>query len=216
MFYKNSNVKDLRQGLCKGDSPEQVNRCMKVIFKINLLSSNNHDCLRKKKGYIICKNNVQPDAYSLIPANAQDATETMIKTELNKNVQQICENSTLYVPKTLENLTQVMRTIQLDHLEQPVRIWTDYERFNATHFWSNSAQNWWRTFGKQGDINGLGQFKDSTIFNGNGKIMNFSPAHRGSCVCVTNLRIKTHFICLILCLIFSFVFVIGSIIYRKM
>ena len=140
----------------------------------------------------------------------------LIKAELNENSEPICEYSTLYVPKTLDNLTTVMRTIQLDHLEQPVRIWTDYKRFNTTHFWSDSAQNWWRSFGKQGDINGCGQFKDSTIFNGNGKIMNFSPAHRGSCVCVTNLRIKPHFICLILCLIFSCIFAIGSIIYRRM
>ena len=76
MFYKNSKVKDLRQALCEGDSPDQVNRCMKVIFKINLLSSNNHDCLQKKKGYIICKDNL---TYNLISANVspQNPANTM-------------------------------------------------------------------------------------------------------------------------------------------
>ena len=32
----------------------------------------------------------------------------------------------------------------MDHLEQPVRIWTDYERFNRTHFWSKTANEWWQ------------------------------------------------------------------------
>ena len=215
MFFKNSKFKDRRQTSCEGDSPEEVHHCMKEIFKISYFSSNNQDCLRRKKGHIICKSNL---TYNLMPAyvSAPNATKTMLKAELNDNFEPICENSTLYVPKSLENLTKVMKTVQLDHLEQPVRIWTDYKRFNTTHFWSDSAQNWWRYFGEKDDINGLGQFKDSTIFNGHGKIMNYSPAHRGCCVCVTNLRIKTHFMCLILCLIFSFVFAIGSIIYRKM
>ena len=28
-------------------------------------------------------------------------------------------------------------------LEQPLRIWTDYQRMNETFFWSDTAQTWW-------------------------------------------------------------------------
>ena len=44
----------------------------------------------------------------------------------------------------MNDLRKITSKIKMDHLEQPVRIWTDYERFNRTHFWSKTANEWWQ------------------------------------------------------------------------
>ena len=44
----------------------------------------------------------------------------------------------------MDDLRKITSKIKMDHLEQPVRIWTDYERFNRTHFWSKTANEWWQ------------------------------------------------------------------------
>ena len=53
-----------------------------------------------------------------------------------------CFNSLLFLPKTTKDLENVMSVINTEDLEQPIRIWTDYERSNKTHFWSKAAKKW--------------------------------------------------------------------------
>ena len=36
-----------------------------------------------------------------------------------------------------------MLTKRTSKLDQPTRIWTDYQRFNETFFWSATALQWW-------------------------------------------------------------------------
>ena len=91
----------------------------------------------------------------------------------------------------------------MDHLEQPVRIWTDYKRFNRTHFWSETAKVWWN------DIRW--KFKESVLVNGYKKLRNYRAPINGCCICVVKLEMKWHFKCLILFLVASFVFAIAGL-----
>ena len=130
-----------------------------------------------------------------------------------------CKNSSFYVPKTNDDLQNVMLTVNVDQLEQPVRIWTDYIRLNRTHLWSNTAKHWWNIFNQQDKENYtsiLGRFKDSVTFNGHRKIMNFSPSKNGCCVCVVNLQLKWQFKSLILAFVASTVFVAAVISISKL
>ena len=130
-----------------------------------------------------------------------------------------CENSSFYVPKTTADWENVNFTVDIDHLNQPVRIWTDYVRLNKTHLWSNSAKNWWNTLNEQDMENNSsihGKFKDSVTFNGYGKLKNSSPLKNGCCICVVDLKLIWQFKSLILALIASIVFVVAGISIAKM
>ena len=105
----------------------------------------------------------------------------------------------------------------IDHLEEPVRIWTDFERLNKTHFWSRTAESWWTNLDKNDDqeTESLWTFKDSVTFNGHRKLKNFSPRNPGCCVCVSNLQMKRPMKWLIFCLVASLVFAVTGVTYRK-
>ena len=81
-----------------------------------------------------------------------------------------CKEFSFYVPKTNNDLQNIVTTTNIDQLEQPVRIWTDYIRINKTHFWSNTANDWWSIFHQQESLKNnnpgsLGEFRDSVTFN---------------------------------------------------
>ena len=132
-----------------------------------------------------------------------------------------CKEFSFYVPKTNNDLQNIVTTTNIDQLEQPVRIWTDYIRINKTHFWSNTANDWWSIFHQQESLKNnypgsLGQFRDSVTFNGYRKLMNFSPLKNGCCVCVFNVQLKWAIKCLVLGLIASVVFAAIGVTFSKM
>ena len=116
-----------------------------------------------------------------------------------------CENSSFFVPKSTEDLRKITSEIKIDHLEQPVRIWSDYKRFNRTHFWSDTAKVWW------GDLRQLWKFKESVLVNGYKKLKNHRAPINGCCICVVKLEMKWRFKCLILFLVASIVFAVAGI-----
>ena len=118
-----------------------------------------------------------------------------------------CENSSFFVPKSMDDLRKITPKIKMDHLEQPVRIWTDYERFNRSHFWSETANEWWQSVNHGGFLEQW-KFKDSVVFNGYKKLKNYRPPIIGCCICVVKQEMKWHFKCLILFFIASFVFAV--------
>ena len=133
---------------------------------------------------------------------------------MDKNLAEKCGNWHFYVPKTVDDLESVMKTIKIGHLEQPVRIWTDYDRFNKTHFWSKTATYWWNHLNQKDDLQSIWEFKDSVTFNGYRTLNNFAPSKKGCCVCVIKLQMQWSLKFLILCLVASFIFAVAGMIYR--
>ena len=127
-----------------------------------------------------------------------------------------CESSKYYVPKSTDNITQIIGKIEVDHLEQPIRIWTDYKRVNETHFWSNTAEHWWSLIENQDDnnYNLFLQFKDSVLVDGYGKLKNFRPPVTSCCICVVNQELKSPLKFLLIMFIASFIYVIVGVTIR--
>ena len=107
----------------------------------------------------------------------------------------------------MDDLRKITSKIKMDNLEQPVRIWTDYERFNRSHFWSETANEWWQSVNHGGFLEQW-KFKDSVVVNGYKKLKNYRPPMNGCCICVVKQEMKWHFKCLILFFIASFVFAV--------
>ena len=132
-----------------------------------------------------------------------------------------CENSSLFVPKTEKDLKNALHKITIDHLDtgcfdcEPIRIWTDYERLNETHFWSATANHWLSALDqKDGVMQKLKwNFKNSVTIDGNRKLKNFSPSNHACCICVVNIQMKWPLKCLILSLVASLVFAAAGMIF---
>ena len=122
----------------------------------------------------------------------------------------------MFTPKSTEDLEKFMATIMTENLEQPIRIWTDYERSNKTHFWSKTVKNWWTDLSKNQNQETLSIFKDTVTFNGYRKLKNFSHHNQGCCVCVTKIEFKQLLKWLSFCLVVSFIFASVGIIYRML
>ena len=118
-----------------------------------------------------------------------------------------CKNSSFFVPKPTDNLRTLASKFKMDHLAPPINIWTDYERFNRTHFWSDTAKEWWSF-----DRDQLRRFKDSVLVNGYKKLKNYIPPASGCCVCVVKQKLKWQLKCLILFVVASLVFAFFGII----
>ena len=112
----------------------------------------------------------------------------------------------------MDDLEKITSKIKMDHLEQPVRIWTDYERFNRSHFWSETANEWWQSVNHSGLH--MWTFKDSVVVNGYKKLKNYPPPTDGCCICVVKQEMKWHVKCLILFFIASFVFAVVAMTLR--
>ena len=223
MFHRDTSVQHAR---CKNYSAYRDGWCKS--FDMSFISSNNPEFFIAKKGYVICKHNLE---YKLVLAYVSFQvdvnsfglfitsvfTQDVFQTAIDGRLAEKCKNSSLYIPKTENDLKEVLATTMIDHLEQPVRIWTDFERLNKTHFWSRTAESWWANLdqNEDQDVESLWTFKDSVTFNGHRKLKNFSPRNPGCCVCVSNLHIKRPMKWLIFCLIASLVFAISGVIYRK-
>ena len=67
MFYQNIEVKSQRKALCEAQSDVSKLKpwCMTKLFRFYLLSSNNLDFFKIRKGFVICENDSE---YTLIPA----------------------------------------------------------------------------------------------------------------------------------------------------
>ena len=61
---------------------------------------------------------------------------------MDQNLEKKCPNSTLFIPRSTDDLEPIVAKMKLENYEQPIRIWTDYERLNKTHFWSEAGQFW--------------------------------------------------------------------------
>ena len=76
----------------------------------------------------------------------------------------------------MDDLRKITSKIKMDNLEQPVRIWTDYERFNRSHFWSETANEWWQSVNHGGFLEQW-KFKDSVVVNGYKKFEKLSTSN---------------------------------------
>ena len=76
-----------------------------------------------------------------INTNTNTNTNTPNISALDDKFNEKCEKSSFFVPKSIEDLKRITPKINIDRLEQLVRIWTDYERFNRTHFWINCGNS---------------------------------------------------------------------------
>ena len=133
-------------------------------------------------------------------------------TAINGKLAENCRNSTLYVPKNKHDLQEVIATINVENITTDrLLIWTDYERINITHFWSNSANNWLKTMDYQThmEADNLLEFNSLVMFNGYGKFRNYIPSAYGYCVCVLNRKLKWYLQSSILffvsCIFFAFI-----------
>ena len=107
----------------------------------------------------------------------------------------------------MEDLQKAIENIEMAHFEQPLLIWTDYEMFNETHFWSNTGQNWWSKLDYQdSEYNEWLTFRSTVMFDGYKKFRNFKPPIDGVCICVINRALKWPFKCLMVFFAASFVF----------
>ena len=82
-----------------------------------------------------------------------------------------------------------------NNLSLPLRIWTDYERMNKTHFRSEIAKSWWsfdienesHTWGYWRMLSVQGRtkshFLDSVLCDGKRKLINTHGC--GSCICTS-------------------------------
>ena len=88
------------------------------------------------------------------------------------------------------------------NLSVPIRIWTDFERVNKTHFWSENAESWWsydvenesHTWGYWRMIPGMSNirshFVDSVVCDGNKKLSNRPLS--ASCICTSKYFVFFH------------------------
>ena len=129
----------------------------------------------------------------------------IFQTALDDKFNKKCENSSFFVPKSIEDLKRITTKININRLEQPVRIWTDYERFNTSHFWSKSAKQWWI------NLDELWKFKDAVLVNGYKKLKNYRDPINGCCICVIQQEMKWKFKCLSLFFVASSIFTIVRI-----
>ena len=199
---------------------------------VSSISSNNPDYFKTREGYVICKENSR---YNLVRANVsydyylifssddvfRDSAGTKLylviyifkqSTAINGKLAENCINSTFYVPKNKYDLKEVIETINVENITtERLLIWTDYERINITHFWSNSANNWLKTMDYQNhmEVDPLLEFHSLVMFNGYGKFRNYRPLDYGYCVCVLNRKLKWYLQSSILffvsCIFFSFI-----------
>ena len=148
-----------------------------------LISSNNPEFFKSRKGNIICEKEfeyyLQPGYVSLSSKTLSKKTRTyLFQTAIDPELTEKCKNSTFYVPESTNDLDKVMANIKTESLPQPIRIWTDYERFNRTHFWSATADRWWSL--KDGTISRKSwkSFKDSVLVDGHREVPNnFTISH---------------------------------------
>ena len=71
--------------------------------------------------------------------------------------------------------------------------WTDYERVNETHFWSEIAETWW----SQCRSSGLGnpdyaKFMSSVMIDSKGKLRNMNDRIHSGCICVG--KVNSYFV----------------------
>ena len=78
--------------------------------------------------------------------------------------------------------------IQAHLNSQPVvRLWTDYERLNQTHFWSETAKVWWSSKNNSQFMNYddfYTDFANHVSCDGYKKLRNIEPKDGASCICV--------------------------------
>ena len=108
---------------------------------------------------------------------------------------EVCGKRQIFVPKSQNQMGEFSDEIFKSNLSVPIRIWTDFERVNKTHFWSENAESWWsydvenesHTWGYWRMIPGLSNirshFVDSVLCDGNKKLSN--RASNGSCICTS-------------------------------
>ena len=67
------------------------------------------------------------------------------------------------------------------------RLWTDYERLNRTHFWSETAKVWWTSKNNSQFMTYDDSYTDfdyPVSIDGYKKLKNVQPTDGASCICV--------------------------------
>ena len=67
------------------------------------------------------------------------------------------------------------------------RLWTDYERLNQTHFWSETAKVWWTSKNNSQFMNYDDEytyFDDRVVIDGYKKLRNVHATNGASCICI--------------------------------
>ena len=105
-------------------------------FEIAFFSSNNPNHYTTVGGYVFCQGN-----------HSTENTEShMVSTNFTyDNLRTICGDKSVLIPKSPAELAQATNSLKSfapDRGLLKLRIFTDYQRFNKTHFWSESAGQW--------------------------------------------------------------------------
>ena len=114
----------------------------------------------------------------------------------------ICEAP--FIPQTEVQLTNISKFIQSSRFKETIsanesiRLLTDYERVNETHFWSKLTNSWWSQCQRPGvRIPDYGEFSSMVITDGYRKLRNYISVNAG-CVCVgkvrTNISAQIYFV----------------------
>ena len=69
------------------------------------------------------------------------------------------------------------------------RLWTDYERLNQTHFWSETVKVWWTSKNNSQFMNYMYDdeytyFDDQVVIDGYKKLRNVHATNGASCICI--------------------------------
>ena len=76
------------------------------------------------------------------------------------------------------------------YLRRTVNFWTDYNRINETHFWSELEKAWWSQCRSFDLINPeFGEFAASVLIDGHKKIRNFIGRSELGCICIGKVRL---------------------------
>ena len=105
-------------------------------FEIAFFSSNNPKYFTTVGGYVLCQGN-----------NSTENTESiMVQTNFtSENLETTCGNKTVFIPNSpaeLAEATESLKSFAPDRGLSKMRVFTDYKRFNKTHFWSEIASQW--------------------------------------------------------------------------
>ena len=130
--------------------------------------------LRNRTIYLICK--IQSGYKFQIYSFTKDGNEKC-KRLIPKNhseLAQIVENIQNYT--FLNSDTRGLKTI---------RFWTDFQRTNETHFWSEISNTWWSQCNRSTLLNQFfSKFPGSVTINSHKKIRNVFGRTKAGCICI--------------------------------
>ena len=94
----------------------------------------------------------------------------------------------LFIPQSDNDFADIVRNMENDVYNKgssSVKFWTDYQRLNETHFWSDIANTWWSQCKSYDVINpSYIEFRPSVSIDRLGYIKNAYSRDNSGCICV--------------------------------